>query len=89
MKLWENIKELTVSFYCSDCWKSYKEFIPAEKHLQTKAETFTVEGYNSRVRHYLARSKRKGKCYSKAEHMIEESLDLLFLNLNNELSILN
>ncbi|OAV75246.1 IS1 transposase [Bacteroidales bacterium Barb7] len=89
MKLWETVKELDVSFYCSDYWKSYREFIPAEKHLQTKAETFTVEGYNSRIRHYLARFKRKGKCYSKAEHMIEKSLNLLFLKLNNELTILN
>jgi hypothetical protein len=32
------------------------------KHIQSKAETYTVEGYNSRVRHYLARFKRKGKC---------------------------
>ena len=26
-----------------------------EKHIQTKAETFTVEGYNSLFRHFLAR----------------------------------
>jgi len=56
--------------------------------LQSKAETFTVEGYNSRIRHYLARFKRKGKCYNKAEHMMEKSLKLLMLKLNNELSIL-
>ncbi|KAA6310855.1 hypothetical protein EZS27_037918, partial [termite gut metagenome] len=88
LKLWEEIKDTPVSFYCSDYWKSYEAFIPPEKHLQTKAETFTVEGYNSRIRHYLARFKRKGKCYSKAQHMIEKSLKLLFLKLNNELPIL-
>ncbi|MDR1224260.1 MAG: IS1 family transposase, partial [Tannerella sp.] len=60
---------------------------PHEKHLQTKAETFTVEGYNSRIRHYLARFKRKTKCYSKAKHMIETSLNLLMLKLNKELTI--
>ncbi|KAA6320312.1 hypothetical protein EZS27_029896, partial [termite gut metagenome] len=81
-------KDIPVSFYGSDYWKSYEAFIPPEKHLQTKAETFTVEGYNSRIRHYLARFKRKGKCYSKAQHMIEKSLKLLFLKLNNELPIL-
>ena len=27
-----------------------------------KAETFMVEGYHSRIRHYLARFKRKTKC---------------------------
>ncbi|KAA6327807.1 hypothetical protein EZS27_023234 [termite gut metagenome] len=37
---------------------------------------------------YLARFKRKGKYYSKAQHMIEKSLKLLFLKLNNELPIL-
>jgi len=86
--LWNKIKELNVAYYCSDYWKCYEDFIPKEKHLQTKAETFTVEGYNSRIRHYLARFKRKGKCYSKSEYMIEISLNLLFLKLNNELSVI-
>ena len=79
---------MNVSYYVSDYWKSYKKFIPAEKHLQTKAETFTVEGYNSRIRHYLARFKRKSKCYSKSDYMIETSLNLLMMKLNNKLSIL-
>jgi insertion element IS1 protein InsB len=87
--LWDKIKDLDVGIFCSDHWKSYAEFIPKEKHIQSKAQTFTVEGYNSRIRHYLARFKRKTKCYSKATHMIEKSLNLLMLKLNNELCILN
>jgi insertion element IS1 protein InsB len=79
---------MTVERFTSDHWKSYEEFIPPEKHIQSKAETYTIEGYNSRIRHYLARFKRKGKCYSKAEYMIEISLNLLFMKLNNELPIL-
>ena len=78
---------MNANYYASDYWKSYEEFIPEEKHLQTKAETYTVEGYNSRIRHYLARFKRKGKCYSKAVFMIEISLKLLMLKLNHEISI--
>lgn len=31
----------------SNHWKGYESIVPEEKHLQTKAETFTVEGYNS------------------------------------------
>jgi len=85
--LWNNIRDISAHYYASDYWKSYEEFIPAEKHLQTKAETYTVEGYNSRIRHYLARFKRKGKCYSKAVFMIEISLKLLMLKLNHEISI--
>ena len=57
MKLWKKIKNIPASVYYSDYWKSYKEFLPNVKHIQTKAETYTVEGYNSRIRHYLARFK--------------------------------
>jgi len=79
---------LDVKYFASDYWKSYEEFIPVEKHLQTKAETFTIEGYNSRIRHYLARFKRKGKCYSKADYMIDISLNLLMMKMNNQAYIL-
>jgi hypothetical protein len=34
-----------------DYWKSCEAFTPPEKHSQTKAETFTVQGYTSRVKH--------------------------------------
>ena len=34
--------------FCSNYWKAYQEVIPAYKHLQSKAQTFTVEGYRSR-----------------------------------------
>jgi insertion element IS1 protein InsB len=57
--------------------------------MQTKAETYAIDGYNSRIRHYLARFKRKTKCYSKLQYMMEVSLRLLFLKLNNKLYILN
>ena len=29
--------------------KACEEFIPPEQHVQNKAETFTVKGYNSRI----------------------------------------
>ena len=29
----------------TDYWKPYEHFVPPEKHTQSKAETFTVEGY--------------------------------------------
>ncbi|OAV67343.1 IS1 transposase [Bacteroidales bacterium Barb6] len=73
----------------SDYWKPYESIIPQEKHLQTKAETFTVEGYNSLFRHFLARMRRKSKCYSKKVEMLELSV-LLFMHYRNDtLNILN
>ena len=71
----------------TDHWEAYKDVIPKEKHVQSKAETYTVEGYNSLVRHFLARMKRRTKCYSKCPIMLKYSLHLLFLKRNNQLNI--
>jgi insertion element IS1 protein InsB len=48
----------------SDHWNLYPQLVEADKLIQSKAETYTVEGYNTRLRHYLARLKRKTLCYS-------------------------
>ncbi|MCD8411756.1 IS1 family transposase, partial [Tenacibaculum finnmarkense] len=66
-----------------------KAIIPKDKHVQSKAETFTVEGYNSLFRHFLARMRRKSKCYSKSIKMLELSMLLLMHYRNKTLSILN
>lgn len=73
----------------SDYWKPYENIVPKEKHVQSKAETFTVEGYNSLFRHFLARMRRKSKCYSKSVRMLELSVLLLMAHRNNQLSILD
>ena len=88
-QLWDKIKDVPMDKVASDYWSAYKDFIPPEKHLQTKAQTFTVEGYNCRIRHYLARFHRKTLCYSKSEEMINLSVKLLMLKLNGKLTILN
>ncbi len=69
----------------SDYWSPDEKFIPAELHTQSKAETFTVEGYNSLFRHFLARLRRKSKCYSKSKEMLKYSVMLLMLKWNGEL----
>jgi insertion element IS1 protein InsB len=73
----------------SDYWKAYESIIPKEMHIQTKAETFTVEGYNSLFRHFLARMRRKTKCYSKKVEMLSLSILLLMHYRNNTLSMLS
>ena len=73
----------------SDYWKPYESVIPQEKHIQSKAETFTVEGYNSLFRHFLARMRRKSKCYSKKVEMLKLSILMLMHHRNGTLYILN
>jgi insertion element IS1 protein InsB len=71
----------------TDYWKSYKEMIPREQLVQSKAETYTVESYNGVIRHFLARFRRKTKCYKKRKKMIEYSLMLLMAKRNNLISM--
>jgi len=73
----------------TDYWKSYQEILPQERHTKSKAETFTVEGYNSLFRHFLARMRRKSKCYSKSKEMLQYSMMLLMAKWNGELCIFN
>lgn len=73
----------------TDYWEAYVGVIPKKKHIQSKAETYTVEGYNSLIRHYLARMKRKTKCYTKCVKMLQYSLHLFFLKHNNQLYIIS
>ena len=73
----------------TDDWKPYQLFVPQELHIQSKAETYTVEGYNSLFRHFLARVRRKSKCYSKSRKMLEYSVMLLMAKWNGTLAILD
>jgi len=48
-----------------------------DAHKTSKAQTTHIESYNANVRHYLARFRRRTKCYSKSERLVELSLYLL------------
>src|SRR5262249_23186429 len=87
-KLWESLENLAHGVVWTDYWQSYEVFVPIEQHGQSKAETFTVEGYNSLFRHFLARMRRKSKCYSKCRKMLDLSIRL-FMHHWNEKTIIN
>jgi insertion element IS1 protein InsB len=73
----------------TDYWRKYTECIPPERHIQSKAETFTVEGYNSVFRHFLARLRHKSKYHSQSVLMLEYSIKFFTLKWNKTLYILN
>lgn len=58
-KLGEYLKEKEIEEVMTDYWRAYAEFVPENFHTQSKTETYTVEGYNSILRHFLARLRRK------------------------------
>lgn len=90
LKLWHKIAHRgQEADFITDYWEPYEEFLPPDRHIKDKAETFTVEGLNSVARHFLARLRRRTKCYSKSQQMLELSLQLLILKRNKRLSILS
>jgi insertion element IS1 protein InsB len=86
--LWDDIKDQLDGKVATDYWQPYEHFIPEDDHIQSKAETYTVEGYNSLFRHFLARMRRQSKCDTKSVRMLELSILLLMHKRNGTLSIL-
>jgi insertion element IS1 protein InsB len=81
----KKLKKKEIEKVMTDHWKEYAEFIPEKIHTKSKAETYTVEGYNSILRHFLARLRRKTKCYTKSLQMLKSSVLLLMKYRNKEL----
>ncbi len=88
-KLWQRVRKISPKAVMTDFWKPYRKFIPRKLHVQSKAETYTVEGYNSIFRHFLARLVRRTKCYTKSVEMLELSIILLINKWNNKQSLIN
>ena len=52
--LWEAVAHHDIGRIMTDDWQPYQRCLPPMLPTQSKAETFTVEGYNSLFRHFLA-----------------------------------
>ncbi len=77
-QLWQKVSHIPVKWgIATDHYAVYPKLLVGNLHLASKALTHTVEGTNSRIRHYLARFHRRTKCYSKSLRRVEQSL-LLF-----------
>ncbi len=83
-QLWEGIKIPLIIQVMTDSWEPSEHVVPPEKPIQSKAETFTVEGDHSVCRHFLARFRRKPKCDSKSEFMLRYSIRLMMAKWNGE-----
>ena len=86
--LWEKLKNKNIRKVMTDHWRAYAEFISENIHTQSKAETYTVEGYNSIFRHFLARLRRKTKYYTKSFEMLKYLILLLMKHRNKEVTLI-
>lgn len=92
VKTWLNLvfrlkRYVKIKHLCTDGNPVYSYYKFTEKHHVTKAETSLVESWNCRLRHYLARLKRKTLCYSKCQEMLRIAI-LMLINRDTVYSYL-
>ncbi len=75
-KMYERLKKLEVKVFFSDRYRVYRDFIPRECLIQTKAATHLIESNNSPQRHWFARFRRKACCVSRSIEMIDLTMFL-------------
>ena len=57
-----------VSRHCTDGWFGYVDVIYPGQHVRNirdKSDTFTVEGVNADLRHYIPLLARKSRCFAR------------------------
>ena len=65
--------------YYSDGFTAYKNLVYGEAGytaMLNKSQTYTVEGGNADLRHYLARLGRKSRCFSRCEEALRRAVKL-------------
>jgi IS1 family transposase/transposase-like protein len=67
--LMKKLSHLPIETYCTDSWKSYKKYIPEEKHIISKRKTTHIERRNRDFRTHLKRLTRKTVCFSKKDDL--------------------
>ncbi|HVF51739.1 MAG TPA: hypothetical protein VNA19_16765 [Pyrinomonadaceae bacterium] len=64
--------------YYSDAFNTYRELCWWGEHqvMYNKSQTYSVEGVNADLRHYLARLGRRSRCFSRCIHALRRAVDL-------------
>ena len=75
-KMYNRLKKWNVKVYFSDRYSVYRDFIPSECLIQTKAETHLIESNNFSQRHWFARFRRKTCCVSRSLMMTDLTMFL-------------
>ena len=71
--------------YFSDAYEAYQTVLywPAIHHpMSDKSQTYSVEGTNADLRHYLARLRRRSRCFSRCEEALRNAIKLFVFAYN-------
>lgn len=67
--LFDALSVFDIACYYTDDWQSYRKYIPVEKHIVGKDNTWKIERKNLNFRTHIKRLARKTICFSKSEKM--------------------
>ena len=64
--------------YFNDAFALYESigYPGAHQSLPNKSQTYSVEGDNAEIRHYLARLARRSRCFSRSLQALQRAIDL-------------
>ncbi len=87
LELFQSIIDNTIKAenYFTDSFLMYQDLSYWGKHtmLKDKSETYSVEGANADLRHYLARLQRASRCFSRCFKALSRAVEL-FVYFYNE-----
>ncbi len=65
--------------YCTDGWFGYVDVIYPGRHIRNcrdKSDTFTVEGFNADMRHYIPILARRSRCFARTLETLKAVLNV-------------
>jgi len=71
-------------YYSDDCqgYKTVLYWSAIRYPMNDNSETYSVEGSNADLRHYLARLRRKSRCFSRCEVALRNAVKLFVFTYN-------
>lgn len=76
-------------YYCTDGYLGYVDIVYPGKHIRNahdKSDTFTVEGINADLRHYIPILRRRSRCFPRKLETLRAVLEL-FVQAYNDFGI--
>ena len=78
-QLLEKLSVFPIRYFHTDDWQSYKKYIPTERHIIGKENTWKIERRNLNFRTRIKRLNQKTICFSKNEE-IHDNVIGMYIN---------
>ncbi|MCP4157853.1 MAG: IS1 family transposase [bacterium] len=78
-RLTDKLSVFRITRYYTDDWQSYRKYIPPERHVIGKADTWRIERRNLNFRTHIKRLNRKTICFSRNEK-IHDNVIGMYIN---------